>query len=279
MKDILGLGKLSANSLEVINLVYPDVAQPGLKKVGQSLETVLELCNTILLPLKLVNSNANVFFNHHMEKYRKKMEDIPEEELTVVHPSIGLKILDELLTVTNEDVSDLFVNLLTSASTKSGAKYAHPSFVEVIKNLGEDEAKIIIDIFHKEKIVKYVYLMKEDPQHGDVPLKDKINDISKLTSLIFEENSQFYMENLMKLGIIEDTSVYMLGEEDEFNSLEVLLKDNKEIYDNLIKQAQDKGEHKNLYISYRWGRYILNSYGESFVNSVTSKITNDSKTT
>ena len=271
MKDIFGLGKLSANSLEVINLVYPDVAQPGLKKVGQSLETVLELCNTILLPLKLVNSNANVFFNHHMEKYRKKMEDIPEEELTVVHPSIGLKILDELLTVTNEDISDLFINLLTSASTKSGARYAHPSFVEVIKNLSEDEAKIIIDVFYQGEIVKYVYLIKQDPQYGDVPLNDKINNISKLTSLIFEENSQFYMENLMKLGIIEDTSVYLLDDIDEFISLEALLEDKKEIYENLIKEAQDKGEHKNLYIDHGYGRYILNSYGESFINSVTSK--------
>lgn len=273
MKDILGLGKLSDNGLEVINLVYPDVAQPGLRKVGQSLETVLGLCNTILLPLKLANSNANVFFNHHMEKYRKKMEDIPEVELTVVHPSIGLKILDELLTVTNEDISELFVNLLTSASTKSGAKYAHPSFVEVIKSLSEDEAKIIIDIFHQGKIVKYVYLMREDIQNGDVPLDDKINDVSKLTSLIFDENSQFYMENLMKLGILEDTSVYLLDDVDEFKSLEVLLKDNKEIYENLIKQARAKGEHKNLYITYKWGRYILNSYGRIFINSVTSKIT------
>lgn len=273
MKDILGLGKLSDNGLEVINLVYPDVAQPGLRKVGQSLETVFEFCNTILLPLKLVNSNANVFFNHHMEKYRKNIEDIPEEELTVVHPSIGLKILDELLTVTNEDISDLFVNLLTSVSTKSGAKYAHPSFVEVIKNLGEDEAKIIVDIFHQGKTVKYVYLMREHNQKGDIPLEDKINDISKLTSLNFEENSQFYMENLMKLGILKDTSVYLIDEEDEFKSLEFLLKEKKEFYDDYIKQAEAKGEHKNFHITYRRGRYILNSYGEIFINSVTSKIT------
>lgn len=273
MKDLIGLGEISDKSLEVVNLVYPDIAQPGLRKVGQSLETVLDLCNTILLPLKLINSNANVFFNHHMEKYRKKMEDIPEEEVAIVHPSIGLKILDELLTVTNEDISDLFVNLLTSASIKSEAKYAHPSFVEVLKCLSEDEAKIINDVFHKGRIVKYVYLKKRVPGNADVPLQGKVNDVSKLTSLNFEENSQFYMENLMKLGIIEDTSVYLIDEIEEFESLAILLKDKKSDYENQIKEAQAKGEHKNLSISHGYGRFILNSYGESFINSVTSRLT------
>lgn len=272
MKDLIGLGEISDKGLEVVNLVYPDVAQPGLKKIGQSLETVLDLCNTILLPLKLINSNANVLFNHHMEKYRKKMEDIPEEEVTVVHPSIGLKILDELLTVTNEDISDLFVNLLTSASIKSEAKYAHPSFVEVLKSLGEDEAKIINDVFHKGKIVKYVYLIKRVTGNEDVPLQEKVNDVSKLTNLNFEENSQFYMENLMKLGIIEDTDVYLIDEIEEFKSLENLLKDDKNIYEDQIKEAQSKGEHPNLSVTHGYGRYILNSYGESFINSVTSKV-------
>lgn len=81
------------------------------------------------------NKNAGVFLKHHMEKYKENMEKIPEEEIAIVPPTLGLKIIDELLTVTNEDIAELFINLLTNASTLSGVRYAHPSFIEVIKNI------------------------------------------------------------------------------------------------------------------------------------------------
>lgn len=45
----------------ILPQVYMDLAQPGVKAVGQALGTVLELSSTILLPLKLMNEKAKLF--------------------------------------------------------------------------------------------------------------------------------------------------------------------------------------------------------------------------
>jgi len=184
--DWLGFGKVSDNGLEIVKMVYPDLAQPGIQKVGQALGTVLDLGNTILLPLKLANANSSVFIQHHMEKYRKKMEAIPEENIGIVQPTIGLKILDELLTVTNEEIAELFINLLTNASTVDRAKYAHPGFIDVIRNLSEDEAKII-DIYSKDYEVIFVELVHVE-NLTEIRLDIKSTDLIDEVELLFPDN-------------------------------------------------------------------------------------------
>ncbi|MEK5215253.1 DUF4393 domain-containing protein [Psychrobacillus sp. FSL H8-0487] len=215
------------------------------------------------------NKNAGVFLKHHMEKYKENMEKIPEEEIAIVPPTLGLKIIDELLTVTNEDIAELFINLLTNASTLSGVRYAHPSFIEVIKNISEDEAKIINEVYHRQQNnVQYTYLAKLDG--GVIPLTDKVNNVATLLSLNFEENSTVYMENFIKLGILEDTSVYYDFQIDEFEKLEHILLEKKKLFEERVFEQQKNGKWLNASIILNKGNYILSSYGKSFVDSVTS---------
>ncbi|MDQ0208874.1 hypothetical protein J2S05_003698 [Alkalicoccobacillus murimartini] len=143
MSDKLGIGKLSESSVEVIKLVYPDLAQPGLRKVGQALETVLELSNTILLPAKLASTSANFYFKKWMKKYGENLDVIPDDEIGTVIPEIGLPVIEELLKITNEEVAEMFINLLTNASHIDKSRNSHPSFIQVIRNLSKDEAKIL----------------------------------------------------------------------------------------------------------------------------------------
>jgi hypothetical protein len=65
-KSLLGI------DTKILTLVYDDLAKPGVQQVGKALSTVLGLGNTALLPLKLANEKAQLWYTKHMEEYRRK---------------------------------------------------------------------------------------------------------------------------------------------------------------------------------------------------------------
>jgi hypothetical protein len=271
MNDLLGLGKLSQNSLDIIKLVYPDLAQPAVKKVGLALETVMELANTILLPIKLANENSRVYFQKHMDTYKEKLNKYSEDEIGVVPPEIGLNILDELLKVTNEDLANLFTNLLVNASLVEGSRHAHPSFINVIKSLGFDEAKVINYLSKNPDGIIYIRYERVSHSTGSsIPLSLKINNLYKLVPLDFIENKEFYTNNLMNLGIIENVNTFQTSRENEYQELANELKELESDYEKLIEEINQKENPKgnSQYLLVNRGRYRLSRYGDEFVKSV-----------
>ncbi|WP_181574706.1 Abi-alpha family protein [Lysinibacillus capsici] len=268
VKDFLGLAKLSNNALELFKTIYPDLVQPGVKQVGLALETTLGLANTILLPLKLMNSNANVYFNQHMEKYRVKMAEVDENEVVQVPPQISLNILDELLKVTNEDIANLFINLLANASTKSTIKYAHPGFIEVIKNLSADEAKIISEICAKGEPIIYAYIDGHNNGIVPVPLTNQENNITDMIDLDFKENNTFYALNLIKLGILKDERLADKSLIDKYNKIQGRMNDAMEEILNTIEEMKMSGSSIDVQPTFARGRYSITEFGEQFIKSI-----------
>lgn len=261
--DWLGFGKVSDNGLEIVKMVYPDLAQPGIQKVGQALSTVLDLGNTILLPLKLANANASVFIQHHMDNYRKKMEAIPEENIGVVQPTIGLKVLDELLTVTNEEIAELFINLLTNASTVDRAKYAHPGFIDVIRNLSEDEAKII-NIYSNSHEIIFAELVYAD-NYAEIRLDNKTTDLVDEVELLFPDNIDFYLENLVKCGLLQKRYDFYDFLAPNYEVLiERLEFDKEKVQAGLLEEDSTR----KINVDINKGRYQITSYGKTFLESV-----------
>lgn len=71
------------------------------------------------------------------------MEGVQDEERCEVHPEIGVPIMQTLHYTTNDYIAEMLTNLLSSASIISMAGNAHPAFVEIIKQMSPDEAKIV----------------------------------------------------------------------------------------------------------------------------------------
>ena len=250
MEDLLGLGKVSDNGLETIKLIYPDVFQPSLKKVGLALETVF-------------------YFQKHMDNYKEKLDKIPEENIGLVPPEIGLPILDELLRVTNDDLADLFTNLLVNASTVEYSRYAHPSFINVLKSLSSDEAKIVKYLNDSKGSFAYVRFNRVDIDGTIVPLNEKYNNLENLVQLTFKENAMFYIRNLVNLGILESVDVYLAS---QMNIYEALEKDYQHVTDNLQKEIDNLDVTHSLSkstITLTRGRERVTKYGEEFLKSIT----------
>lgn len=124
--EIIGLVK---ETPKILTTIYGDLAQPSVRKVGTALETVFEFSTSLLLPLKLINEKFKLNFEKRLNDYKKKLEEIPDDKICEVNPQIGTPLIEKLSYTTNDEIADLFTNLLTKASSIDTVNLAHPSFV------------------------------------------------------------------------------------------------------------------------------------------------------
>lgn len=152
MEGWLEVIKDIAKTPALIQEIYGDQLKPDVKQVGKALESVIGLGNTILWPLTLANECARIALERNMEKYRSQLQDVPEEKVIPVAPEIGVPIAEKISYVSDEQLSDLYINLIAKASTIDTARFAHPSFVNIINNFCPDEAILLKEIRHQEHI-------------------------------------------------------------------------------------------------------------------------------
>lgn len=283
--------------------LYEDLFQPGLKKVGIALETVIDYGNTILLPLKIANGEANIRLSQHLKDYEKKLAEVSEEELHKVPEYIGLPVIDKLLLLNSNDLSDAFINLLAKASTSSTLGLVHPGFIQTLENLSVDEAKILFHFKNAERIQfinlvykKYKELIKkphdlesegpktrdaltqqinytfQDREEVTIEVAKYLTNISNVVSIDFKDNVSIYIDNLHRLGLIEfisnrynadDAPIYSHLEEDVY----------KEYIGECKKFAEefDKEPYKLSFYNTK-GYIIFSQYGKAFLNACVKSI-------
>jgi len=187
---------------ELIKEIYKDAAQPGVQEVGKALGTILGLGNTILWPVRLVNAMADELLRHHMEKYRLRLASISPEKVIPVSPELGVPLLDHFTYVSDEVLSDLYVNLLVSASDADKVDSAHPGFIRVIEQLSPDEAKLLLK-FRDKDVVAWFYINARDRGTGEQRQFGNPYGELAASELRFPHNMEVYLANLQGLGIVQ----------------------------------------------------------------------------
>lgn len=72
----------------------------------------------------------------------KKLENVPPEDIQPPKPHVGVPALDALrYTGAENELADLYANLLATSMDRQTAYRAHPGFVDIIKNMCPDEAE------------------------------------------------------------------------------------------------------------------------------------------
>ena len=122
LKQMLPYGITGATALtamiknpDILKIIYQDLAQPSVKKVGIALGTVFGLSNTLLLPIKLLNERTKLLFQNNMERYKIKLNEIPEDIICEVPPEIGIPVIEKLTYIQDINISELYINLLAKA--------------------------------------------------------------------------------------------------------------------------------------------------------------------
>ena len=141
--------------------IYRDALQPAVKKIGTELKpagvnvgkaitTVTDAINVVLAPLRgLVwgyQQVEEIVFPALADRFKNKLHQLVSPPLTVAGPTV------EALRFAGSEPSlrDMYVNLLATSMDKDATQHAHPSFVEIIRQLTPDEARLLKHIASSE---------------------------------------------------------------------------------------------------------------------------------
>jgi len=233
----LDLLKEIVQSPAILKEIYGDLAKPGVQQAGIALSTIIGLGNTALWPIALLNEKAKITLENNLEKYRLKMEYVPEEGTCEIPPEIGVPIAEKLSYVTNEELSEMYIELLAKASQSQNANVAHPSFVNIIANISPDEAILIRSIRNMPGIPFVEVRLKWNNKNEWQTLDAMKPGLSCLKELRYPNNLHAYLSNLEGLGIFQiRQDIYMVGE----NIYEPLEENAKAAYGDIEKQVPDK---------------------------------------
>jgi hypothetical protein len=125
----------------------PQVKEAG-QELGKTALTVTKAINNVFLPLAALNFGIDKARKYFAEKFPGDMaqkaarippEAVVEPKASVVGPALqGLAFSHE-----EEDLKEMYLNLLASAMDTRVAESAHPAFVEIIKQINAKEAKLL----------------------------------------------------------------------------------------------------------------------------------------
>src|SRR5439155_26421315 len=117
---------------------------PLAKKTGKALATVGKAINAALAPIAALVWGYDQIREFVQTRVAEKLKDIPEERIKTPRPNVVGPALEALKYTGHEDtLKEMYANLIANSLDSETARLAHPAFVDIIKSLSPDEARIL----------------------------------------------------------------------------------------------------------------------------------------
>lgn len=242
--------------------VYEDLAQPAAKELGKTLLTGAKLINMALSPISAMVWGYDQVRDFIIPKLEEKLKKVPEENIITPDPIIAVPTIEALrYTASNETLRELYANLLANSMNSETKISTHPSFVEIIKQLTSDEAKILKYIYDcklsSDGVIQLISINDDNTYHI---VLDVFTDLPFLANCDNTDMVQPYFENLTRLKLINY----------DFNHT----RSNKNVYDRLENHFEIqkliqtlKDEDATTHTKFKRGVLTTTLFGDHFLKS------------
>ncbi len=188
--------------------IYQDLAQPAVKQVGKALETVGKAINVALAPVGALVWGYEKCQDFISTKVADRLKDVPPEDIITPKPNVAGPAIEALrYTGHEETLSDMYANLLAASMDKNTASGAHPAFVEIIKQLTPDEAKIVA-LFKPNRAFPLLnvgtgFKVETEEKKGGRVVLTSFSLLGEEAGVEFVDLTPAYLDNLCRLGLID----------------------------------------------------------------------------
>lgn len=186
--------------------VYQDALQPGIKKAGQIIGNIMGALAVLSEPF----ARWAIRHEHRMSQLREsllvKAESIPAEYMQPPPLNIVGPVLESVrFHMEADELREMYAHLLASAMDSRIAAGAHPAFVDALKQMCPDEAKILrlLAVKGDQALISLKAVIDE---------RDTWNYVMRFISNIGREAgaennhlSPVYLMNLVRLNLVEVT--------------------------------------------------------------------------
>lgn len=245
--------------INIVPKFLDEAATPVAQSVGNTLSSVWTMVfGGIDIYAQKVHHKRVLNLNKFKEELEEKVSSIPVEK--IVEPP--LHVIGPALEASKyyfEDIElrKMFSNLIASSINSDFTSIAHPSFVEIIKQLSPDEAKIFSSLDNNGlNPLLTLKAVSKGPKEGFVEIKKNYTDISYRVGCINPELSSSYIENLNRLGLISIDSQIHLIDETHYDKL--IKRHEIQVLINYITSNLDRN------VEYKKHSFTRTEFGEKF---------------
>jgi hypothetical protein len=185
----------------LVRPIYEDLAQPAVREIGLALGGVVRVA---LAPVSAMVWGYDRIAAWLPDKLSEKLRDVPPDRIGTPPVEVAGPTLEALrFAGANPELRELYANLLATSMDLSTVRNAHPAFVEILKQLSTDEARII-RLFATEKIYPVISLSAAHPEEeGQKEIEPNFSLLGEMANAAHNELTSSYLDNLDRLGLIE----------------------------------------------------------------------------
>ncbi|MBE5910121.1 DUF4393 domain-containing protein [Pseudobutyrivibrio sp.] len=207
----------------VITEVYKDGLSQSVKPIGTMLSYLPRTVRLALAKWEKWIVNGEESLRLTGEALKDKVDKIPDEKLCEPEPYVAVPAIQQIsYCYDSADLREMYANLLASSMNIDKKWTVHPSFVDIIKQITPDEAKLL-NIFPKDSFssvplvdVKIVFSKMNDfITYAKNILPDKYYDICDNP-----DNMRAYINNLERLKIIHIPAWVSIVDNDFYSDIE-----------------------------------------------------------
>lgn len=237
--------------------------RPVGKEAAEIVVTISKTAKHLLAPVRAIVWGADRIENWLNRDVEERLKNVPE--IRRVQPNLGIAgptVEAMRFMGGTPDLRNMFSNLLANAMDTETADWVHPAFVEVIKQLCSDEAKILkyMSKFMIPGIeVPVIELRGIDPAKpgsGFQVLRQRFSDVADHANCERIDMVSTYLDNLCRLELCRNPSNTILTDEEKYDPLE---------NSKLVSELRANEHAKGLDIEIHRGLVQLTEFGQQFV--------------
>lgn len=199
------------------------------KSAGNTVSTIIDFFrNTVLLPMQKYNIKAELNLKQYQKDLESNINQIPKDRQTEPDMNIWGQTMDSLKWNMGDDqehIRNMFTKILSADIDKNTKNAVQPAFIEIVRQLTKDDARILADIFQKNPSInlyeKRQYVRNVGgPKPRESFLIRRFLATTDKNAQLLEIDFELSLDNLKRLGIINEVSGYFGTKKlaDRFNS-------------------------------------------------------------
>lgn len=145
------------------------------------------------------------FANDFAADMSERLSDIPDENLTEPKPNIAVPAMHALgYSLDEPELKAMYLNLIATATDNRVADHAHPSFVEVIRQLTGEEARLLNSILANHDVLPIARININMTTGGYRTIAQHVIDVRDLASgtPTSDPSIPVWVDNWIRLGLV-----------------------------------------------------------------------------
>ncbi|WP_301964249.1 DUF4393 domain-containing protein [uncultured Desulfovibrio sp.] len=262
-------------SKEIAKEVYHDVVKPIIRPVVETVSLLPRAIQAALTPVEQWIEERRYNLTETKKLLQQKLEKIPLEQIVSPEVHIAVPAMQYIsYCIDNDELRNMYANLLAKSMSSVVKDDVHPAFVEIIKQLCPDEAKIMKELYKNYKIPT-LSVRKEKSSYEGINIISNFSNIGYMAKCECPSEIIKYFDNLIRLGLIEKAP---------YSSRLV----EEKLYKELIKHPFIKGivstiklDDEFISIKYEKSYMSITDFGKSFCSiclddNIKSEVSSDS---